>query len=338
MLCSSSKLELDGDIVGTTPMLIPSLSSRANVKISETIDIMKNIVNGPMLVSAYDFCYFNKEKLKEDQEFPKLNFSELIILDSGGYEVLQDSDIFENGYYKPSPFEWNETLYEENLKKWCTNPSDPQYVPTIFVSYDHPLERLSIKLQIERARKSFQEKEHILKEILIKSEFESDYLNVSNFIDNIEFVNNFDIIGFTEKELGNSIFERMKAIASIKLEMEAQKIKKPIHIFGSLDPVTTPLYYMSGAEIFDGLSWLKYIFDSGNGFYINSHGPKMFGIQETTENLEINAYVNNYRYIKKMENELKNVYSTKRIDAITENSDWFQNKYDELNDALGGVL
>jgi hypothetical protein len=120
MLCRSSKLELDGDIVGTTPLLIPSLSSRANVKISETIDIIKKIVNGPMLVSAYDFCYYNTEKSKENQEFPRLNFSELIILDSGGYEVLQDSNIFENGYYKPSPFEWNATLYEKTLDRKST--------------------------------------------------------------------------------------------------------------------------------------------------------------------------------------------------------------------------
>src|SRR5260221_13350584 len=41
----------------------------------------------------------------------------------------------------------------------------------------------------------------------------------------------------------------------------------PIHIFGCFDPQTIPYLFFSGADIFDGLSWMRYYFRDGHSFY-----------------------------------------------------------------------
>ena len=35
----------------------------------------------------------------------------------------------------------------------------------------------------------------------------------------------------------------------------------PIHVFGSLDPLISPIYWLAGAEIFDGLTWINMAYD-----------------------------------------------------------------------------
>ena len=68
----------------------------------------------------------------------------------------------------------------------------------------------------------------------------------------------FDIIGFAEKDLGATVLERLRNIVLLRRRLTEAGVHKPIHLFGALDPVMSPLYHAAGAEIFDGLSWLRY--------------------------------------------------------------------------------
>ncbi len=77
MLARKMKLKLNGLEVGTTPMLVPAFSSKANIDICKTIETTSESINGPILISAYDVNYA--------EEFPPITFPDLIFLDSGGY-------------------------------------------------------------------------------------------------------------------------------------------------------------------------------------------------------------------------------------------------------------
>ncbi len=70
----------------------------------------------------------------------------------------------------------------------------------------------------------------------------------------------------------------MEAIAAIRLALDDVEVSAPIHVFGSLDPLTTLLYFLSGAEIFDGLTWLRFGFDTGVAIYSQNFGALKVGI------------------------------------------------------------
>jgi hypothetical protein len=199
MLARKLKLTLNGLEVGTTPMLVPSISSRINIDISKTLETISETVYGPILISAYDY-YWNS-KLKR----PKLNlmFPELIFLDSGGYECNKEKDV-DIGLYKPDPHKWEMEYYCEVMKeKWVSD------IPTVLISFDKPSLRDPIDKQIERAKDLFKNKDKFLKEILIKPITENaSRINSEDVIKNLKSLSSFDILGFTEKELGYSLLKK----------------------------------------------------------------------------------------------------------------------------------
>jgi hypothetical protein len=326
MLSRKMALNLDkwGE-VGSTPMLVPSLSSRVNIDYRKTLDVLSEVITGPFLLSAYDFYYTNP--------FPKITFSELVFFDSGGYESAIEKEVAEFGLYKPDPFEWSQQKHLEAVHRWDEN------IPTVVISYDHPSERVSIEKQIENAHKLFRTKSGIIKELLIKPESkDSRRINFKGFFDNIDKINDFDILGFTEKELGKSILDRMINIAKIRQQMEERSIEIPLHIFGSLDTITTPLYYISGADIFDGLSWLRFVFDEGTTHYINTYGPEIFGIHENTDGVWIRSVYQNYNYLGRLKIDLEHFQSTGEFAKLGKKAAFFEKAFSDLNEKMGGVL
>jgi len=326
MLARKLKIKYKDIDVITTPLLLPSFSSRLNIDIHSTIDLLSDVVSGPFLISSYDVHHCDN--------FPNLDFSNLIFLDSGGYECAVESDVSEIGMYKPESHEWNEATHLKTIQEWDAE------IPTVIISYDHPKKRCTLENQVEEANKLFAEKEESLKEILIKPESSSDYIiNIDDIITKIELLRGFDIIGFTEKELGTSVLERMTKIALLRKKMDEIDFEIPIHIFGSLDPITTPLYYFAGADIFDGLSWLRFAYDKNSGYatYINCIGPKENGIQATMSLLWTSSIYANYTYLGRLEINLKKFKDSGDFSVFGQNETFFKEACDDLSERLGGI-
>jgi hypothetical protein len=326
MLARKLKIKYKDIDVLTTPLLLPSFSSRLNLDIPNTIDFLSDVVTGPFLISSYDFHHCDK--------FPNLGFSNLIFLDSGGYECAVECDVSEIGMYKPNPHKWDENIHLKAIQEWDAE------IPTVVISYDHPKKRCTLENQVDEANKLFSEKEDILKEILVKPESLSDYaINIDDMIEKIELLKGFDIIGFTEKELGTSVLDRMIKIALIRKEMDEAGFQIPIHIFGSLDPITTPLYYFAGADIFDGLSWLRFVYDKKSDYatYINCIGPKENGIHATMSSLWTSSIYANYNYLRRLEINLKKYKDSGDFSIFGENEVFFKEACDDLSEAVGGI-
>lgn len=77
-----------------------------------------------------------------------------------------------------------------------------------------------------------------------------------------------DVVGVTEKEVGSSLRERIETIMALRRALDGIDPAFPLHVFGGLDPVLTPLYFLAGADVFDGLSWLRYAYVDGEARYI----------------------------------------------------------------------
>jgi len=54
------------------------------------------------------------------------------------------------------------------------------------------------------------------------------------------------------------VLDKLRNLVTLRRRLTDAGVDVPIHLFGSLDPVMSPLYFAAGAEIFDGLSWLRY--------------------------------------------------------------------------------
>lgn len=318
MLARRLKIVLDGVEVGVTPMLVPAVSSRLNIELSKLLETLEEIVNGPLLVSAYDLHHSSKPL--------QMNFPDLIFIDSGGYECSKLEDISEIGMFDPESKEWNENLHDETITNWNSQ------IPRVLISYDHPKIRESTNKQIERASALFNEKPRALKEFLIKPETRnSTKINIREIQNNIAPISDFDIIGFAEKELGSSVLDRMVSIAKIRALFDANDLEIPIQVFGSLDPINTPLYYMSGADIFDGLSWLRFYFERGNAMYREGFGPKTLGVQADYHNVWISTIANNFNYLQRMKLDMERFSSTEDFNLFDGNSRYFKEAYSILS-------
>lgn len=261
MLSARFELKIGSKVVGETPMLVPAFSSKFEPDIGSIIRRMPEYITGPILISAYDVYYKDITKIKVP-----ITFCSLLFLDSGGYEVSQDRDLADVVHDDYKPKEWSKGRYLSVLNNWSYKR------PTVIVSYDHPQNKYSTDRQIKIAKSWFKNRDNILSEILIKPEPRNKMVSIDHLIESVELLSGFDIIGFTEKELGRSILERMENIARIRIAMREKEVNRPIHIFGSLDMLSTPLYFIAGADIFDGLTWLRYGYIRGLSIYEQNFG------------------------------------------------------------------
>ena len=316
MLATKRDININGVTVAQTPAIVPSFSSKGFPEVAKIIESLSSIITESALVSAYDLSH---GFIETPPHYP-----EYLILDSGGYECGKDmelSDIRSNNY---EPAEWALDLLKVQLDKW----SAPQ--PTLAVSYDHPKQRVSLNDQIARARELF-ENRNFGRELLIKPiSNTSSRIDISEVLSHIYEFRDFDVIGFTEKELGFSIFDRMKKIAKVRMAMENAGIKIPIHIFGSLDTISTPLYFIAGADIFDGLTWLRYSYSNGEAVYQKNAAALKYGIHINDDDIDPKVWFDNYQAMVDLQFSMKRYLKEQTFEPFGRHAEFFKQAYGKL--------
>lgn len=320
MLTAVRDITIGGSLVAQTPTVVPSFSSKGFPDVAHILEVLSQTITECALISAYDIAHGHIGPIPINPSY--------LILDSGGYECSGDSELSDTrmNNYKESPWEI------EQLNKVLDDWESPQ--PTLAVSYDHPKHRISVKHQIERARDLFQSRK-FGKEILIKpSSTQSARINVDEVLDSIYDLREFDVIGFTEKELGYSIFDRMTKIAKIRKRLGDAGLNIPIHIFGSLDTVSTPLYFFSGADIFDGLTWLRYSYIDGQAIYQKNAAALKYGIRINDQDIDPKVWFDNYQEIINLEYAMKRYIKENSFAAFKEHAGFFERSVHELHAKL----
>lgn len=274
MLASTRQITLKNDIEFASPLLIPSLSSgalgllpfqgslgKAPEMTSCSIVHSTSLIGGieeSLLISAYDI---NHGLLADSSAFESgfLNSRyaqpRVLVIDSGWYE--------KNGSPPGSPFATDvdevRSWEEDDFKRIIDN-LDKNVCP-IVVSWDHVG---SYEEQIQRAQGFFGARGHLASVLLLKPPTRSRFHNFDKLSnEQVSNLRAFDIVGVTEREIGESILDRLVRIAQLRNLLNAAGVSCPIHILGGLDPLFTPLYFAAGAEIFDGLGWLRYAYREG---------------------------------------------------------------------------
>lgn len=313
MLADNRSIYFRGRELIRTPLIVRSFSSKGFPEVSSIISVLDEYITDAVLVSAYDVHHKNIAR-------SKLGFSKIIFLDSGGYEAAIDDGISELRYVKAPPKHWRESIYRAEVDRW----KNPRASDTVLVSYDHPKHRHTVAQQISRAIKLYKRYPLFVREILFKPEPEAKYVDIKKIVQRVHELSNFDVIGLTEDELGKSLSERMEAVAKLRVAMTRVDMKLPIHIFGSLDPVATPLYFLSGADIFDGLTWLRFAYKDGCAIYTHNFVPLNIGVDSILKYAEPEVWLHNHHYLDGLQREMRTFATNKDFGSFTHHAEFFR--------------
>jgi hypothetical protein len=310
----------NGAEIFRTPLLVPSFSSKGFPEMKEIIALMREFITGAVLVSAYDEYYGNLTS-------QKLTFPSVIFLDSGGYEARVEHDLSESYGQDYKPNKWRASHHRGVIKNWSSN------IPTILVSYDSPAKHTRIEDQLKSALKLKDDFPQFPHELLIKPERKREMLEVADILPKIlKDLKNFAVLGFTEYELDDRIIGRMLKIAQARKTLDEAGIEIPIHIFGSLDTFSTALYFLSGAEIFDGLTWLRFGFFNGQTVYKHNYGAvkNVNGMLRRTEDLSHSMWKDNYYYLEALREQMRNFIREGDYKAFLHIGDYLENAMHQL--------
>ncbi len=304
MLARSRRVDLCGSSV-ETPLLVPAISSKAvgpietEVSRNRTEQLPASTIHTStfvggideaVLVSAYDIHH----GLLTDVAAFRAGFAhsiyaipQTLFIDSGWYEknVCPASSPWYHEVGGALPFDKED--YETLVDAF-----DPD-LQAVLVSWDNSGPYAS---QIEAAQTFFATRTRFGSSLLLKPEPKRRFHDFGGLSGTVASrLRHFRVVGVTEKELGNTILARLVALASFRRLLDEADVATPIHVFGGLDPLLTPLYFAAGAEIFDSLSWLRYAFRDGMALHrecaplLNRHYEKRFSAaiaQVQLENLD----------------------------------------------------
>ena len=334
-IARSSQLRHPSGITIETPMLIPSFSSKGfgiskkklpggeAVECSEIAKILtaaSEFLTDSMLLSAYDIYY-------QYVPMPENAIPDITIVDSGGYETSDLQDLSCTFVHPVECREWDEKKHSEILAKW------PEHIPAVFVSYDKASLRIPLLDQISMAIDLFKDHRAHLTTILIKPETrDQKYIQTENVIAHAERFRHFDMVGVTEKELEGSCLKRMEVIARIRLALDDAGVKAPIHVFGSLDPISVPLYFLAGAEVFDGLTWLRFGYGSGCAMYRNNFAAKRreIGIHRRDDFVKLKTMQDNLGFLTELTNRMRRFLNDTDYAKFGQNENIFREAFDLL--------
>jgi hypothetical protein len=255
-ICKSRQISI---IDVATPLIVPSFSSRGFSDVKTIYKLTRDYISDISLISAYDIYY--------ELQGVDINASNVIFIDSGGYETkpIKSSINSDDVYALRDNYNlrhWSRELYETVI-------DNLQVLSQIaVVSYDDFNNYEATLSQINVAQSFFQKYPDYASIFLLKPENSKfQVINIDNLLKDAHHLNFFSVLGITEKELGSSILERCCNLLKIRSTLNEQNIHIPIHILGCLDPILIISYFLCGADIFDGLAWLRYAFVKGLTLY-----------------------------------------------------------------------
>ena len=263
------------------PLVVPSFSSKGfgyftdpnsgerRSETSVTLELTGGFLQESFLVSAYDLFHRHYAN-----PAPYFKDTAVVFIDSGGYELNPDFDSTEPRMTSVLDLKFSLDDYIHVLQ--LLKDEDSCY-PLLIANYDWKTKGKPFSEQIRAARKQFRMFPSWATNFILKPDTpDSGVVHAKRVAQIANELRSFDVIGVTEKELGKGLMDRLKRLAKLRLTLWDNGIEAPIHVWGGMDPLTTPLYFFAGADIFDGVSWLRYAYTDGLAVTINS-GPILRG-------------------------------------------------------------
>jgi hypothetical protein len=267
----------------STPLLIPSFSSKGFSNIGNIWKNVTEFMPPIVLISSYDIFYTKMPY--------EINNVDIVFIDSGGYEATIDRD-FSDIYATPhNTMNWDIDKHKTALTQIETLASK------VVISFDRNSYDLPLEKQIQNAKLLFDQHPESTSDFLIKP-YKSNHLSTDEIEKNAELLTGFHIIGVTEKELGPTIECRIQNLIKLRAILDKVTTNKPIHVFGCFDPLSIWLFYLCGADIFDGLAWLRFSFYEAKAIYRQSYAILKNYLKFTDSELEFLCLYENLQFLE----------------------------------------
>ena len=285
-----------------TPLIAPSLSSRGFPHVSAIWEEFRHKLYGVCLVSAFDIA---GGRIPVDVA----DMVNVVILDSGLYETKNESIESIGLNSSPSAANWTRELYYETVKGVgeCGN--------VILVNFDQvgPLEG-----QVERASKDFSFAPHAASDFLVKPTGATEWVNIPKLSQHLEAMKQFDIVGITAREAGGSLLKRSSSIVMLRDLLNNAGLDTPIHVFGAINPYEVLTYFFCGADIFDGLNWLRLAFRSNGSVPIDESALEDMKWSLPDPDMLIGEWTNNLRFLYRLQGALQEYASNCTFESLVE--------------------
>ena len=283
-----------------TPLLVPSFSSRGFPEVAGLYRELRHDLYGVCLVSAFDV---STQRLESDLA----DIADLVLLDSGVYETKPIA-VAADGY-DPAPTygSWDRNAYRDYLR--AVGPS----ANVLAVSFDQygPIER-----QIELASEDFTYAPSAASDFLVKPISTELLLETHGIAACASAFSRFCVLGATERELGNSLLDRCRALIALRDALTEAGANTPIHVFGAITPGAVLAYFFCGADIFDGLNWLRFVYD-GPGLRPISEAALDDGQWEETDGLRfLRQSRRNLRFLRQLQDGMRSYCASGDLRAL----------------------
>ena len=282
------------------PLFVYSYSSRGFPNLVEHLE--DSLFHVPSyLLSLYDYQYIIPPKLILPED------SRIRIWDSGGYETM----VCPTCQYSESSKKWNENIYIEAPNRIPWNGFD------ILVSYDIPYESKCIQQQIERALHLYTKvKGTYTKNLLIHVPYNTDPHALAETLN--PYTNEFQILGLTEKEIAPTWAHGIYFINRLRSALSTLNTNQyiPIHIFGCFDFKTVTRFALGGADIFDGLTWLRHLFLNGETLYRRETEYEVPVEQLLTSNIDLSMMLHNVQSMEELRSNLIYAFYTNEMEGF----------------------
>ena len=253
------------------PLLVPSFSSKGNLFLPkgnkryvsdnyDLVDVLGIRLAESYLLSAYDIYYgFVPEN---PSDWPETKY---LFVDSGGYETNDSFDLSERNKFNYRVMPWNEGMMQKVYERVCSTYKF-ENTTIILSGFD---QQKPVNDQLESFALLQQQFPTTVIDQLVKITDSMDA--IVNTLVRHKNLQSVQILGFTEKELGRTLSERLHNVIFVKKQLLEAGWNGYIHIFGGLEPSLMKLYYAAGADIFDGLSWQRIRYRGNSTLYNPSH-------------------------------------------------------------------
>ena len=224
----------------------------------------------------------------------------MVFLDSGGYELNPE---FDSSEPKLTPVYDGDLSHDEYVAVLTRLYKKHHDTPLVIANFDWDTRDEPFGVQIRAARAVFERFPSWSRNLILKPP--KTIIDVDELVPHIADLRDVDIIGVTEKDLGKSLLDRLKKIARLRSELTKREVSVPIHVWGGLDPVVTPLYFFAGADIFDGVSWLRYAFQRGLAVNRESYSTLQGNIGMFNDHAVFLSLNTNLTYLGGLSNSLR---------------------------------
>ena len=284
----------------TTPLIVPSFSSCGFPQVAELYDGLKNKLYGVCLVSALDLA----SGCIPAGVMEEVN---LALIDSGMYEA-KNSMCARGGHCPPATnARWLRQQYLEVAGGIDGSAN------LILVNYDK-VETLG--QQIKRASEDFAYAPQAASDFLVKPEFPSGLVNVAKLANYTGELEQFDIVGITAREAGESLVKRCSTVVMLRDALEDAGLDVPIHIFGAINPMEVLTYFFCGADVFDGLNWLRLAFRKQGSIAIEEAAFEGLNANLNDCDLRMNQRSSNLSLLYRLQQSLHQYCLTRDLDEL----------------------